>query len=224
MVPANNRAQKVNHENGPRQVNLRLIVMLAAVLALGVVAIAAIRIQHVSAHADTPDSPTGRESREVTGGQASETVFASVYVWAARMTVGEATDSEVTRLGYVPDATEPNSQGSLENNTFSYVGVDYTAQALFYQRMTGGDQQLVFKTDKPLPEHLVLHVGSHRFFVCETDAPRSEGGAHVWTLDQDLGWTEGRTTYAALLEPTKQQIEQGQVCPGTVTLPSDNQD
>ena len=163
-------------------------------------------------------SPLTRASPEsgVTQSHVDDSASATVYVWAARLVVGTATDSVTTYTGYIPDHVDQGRVSSLNPKTFTYGDVDYTIQALFLQQVIGGFQQLVFHADQRLPDHLILYVGNDSFSVSESVVMGSESNMHAWRLDEDLGWTAGQVEYPVLLESTGDQIEFGTMQPSTV--------
>ena len=200
---------------------LSMVATVALAMVLGIAAAAAINIQHASAQSAASNGANLVNNPDVGAEPAPRSVSGAVYVWAGMLTVGDATNSEAVRLGYVPDPDGQNSTGSLRNKTFSYGGVDYKLQALYYEQTADDVERLVLKANKPLPTHLRLFVGSARFLVAESDASECDCAAHVWTLDRDLGWTAGETMYLALLEPTREEIEQGLVGRVTASIAPD---
>ena len=221
MVSAYKRTGDHSVLNCSRKRIPSMIVTLALALVLVMVATAAIKIPHASAQFDASGSVELAKYQDATAGPTAQSVAATVYVWAGMMTVGDATNSEAVRLGYVPGPDGQNGAGSLLNETFSYDGVDYTLHALYYERTADDGERLVLKSDKLLPTHLRLFISSDRFLVAESDASECDCAAHVWTLDRDLGWTAGETMYLALLEPTREEIEQGVVSRVTASIAPD---
>ena len=122
-----------------------------------------------------------------------------VYVWATLMMVGMATDGATTFTGYMPDA-DMGTEGSLGHTSFNYDGVDYNVRAIFHQQALSGMQQVVFKADRPLPQHLVFYAGDDRFAVSDSLVMESGQNIHVWRVDESPGWEEGQRIPVALLE------------------------
>ena len=209
MIPAHKRIEDIG---APNCCKTRIVSMIATVvlaMVFGIVATAAIKIQTASAGLDTFDVAERARSPNVAVEPAPQPVSATVYVWGGRMTVGEQAIPETTRLGYVAGPDGLNSAGSLLNPRFSYGDVDYTIQALLSEQTADPEHRLVLKADKPLPAHLGLYIGDDRFLVDEAETSEFEGVSHAWTLDRDLGWTEGQIMYLALLEPTRHEFEDG---------------
>ena len=122
-----------------------------------------------------------------------------LLVWSARMIVGVESESTTTYRGYIPDALP--EAGDLAPATFDYRGEEYVVKALFQQDMTGGDPQLVLRTDRPLPNHLLLSVGNERVFVFTALVVTGQDeNTYTWPLDNGLGWEEGDVIYATLAE------------------------
>ena len=88
-------------------------------------------------------------------------------VWSATLTVGRASDSKTTYMGYFssPEITG----GALDVNTFIDDGVGYRIIYLVFQQ-TCSVQQLVLNTDKTLPNGLILQAGDDPFPVADSDA------------------------------------------------------
>ena len=211
MIPAHKRIGDIGAPNCCKTRVLSMIATVALAMVIGIVAIAAIKVQTASAHLEAFDVAVRAQNPNVAAEPAPQPVFATVYAWAGRMTVGEEENSEGVRLGYVAGPDGVNSAGSLLNPRFSYGDVDYTIQALFYEQTADPEYRLVLKVDKPLPAHLRLYIGDDLFLVDEAETSEFEGVSHFWTLDRDLGWTEGQIMYLVLLEPSHQEIEDGLV-------------
>ena len=122
-----------------------------------------------------------------------------VYVWAAFMTVGMATDGNTTYTGYMPGAVL-GAEGSLAHTSFTYGDTDYNVLALFHQQVNGGVQQLTLIADRQLPEYLVFYAGNDEFKVSESLTMGADQNIHVWRVDSGPGWTEGQRVIVALLE------------------------
>ena len=112
-------------------------------------------------------------------------------IWSATLTVGGASDSTVTYLGYAPPLAPDG--GGLDSTEFTYKGVEYHLEALFYQEHISGVRQLVFDAGAPLPENLVLQVDHRQFFVSDSLKLGSDGDIHAWRLSRSLNWTAGDT-------------------------------
>lgn len=208
MVLAYKRTREVGASKCCKKRILSMITILVLAVVLGIVATATIRMQHVSAHTDPQGSVYRTEQRDEFAGASLQDVTPGIeYVWAARVTVENFSDSTGTRLGYVSGTDDRDEVGSLQPSQFTYDGEDYTVQALYYQQTPEGVHRLVLETDQPLPAQLILHIGSDQFFGCEFVVLGSEGNTHVWTIARDLGWAGGRTTYAALFEPRVHQVQ-----------------
>ena len=238
MIPANNRFGSVAPAGEWPHTSWRAAIMLAAVVILGIIAMAFLGYKTAGAEASgeyggpaeyaANDSPTpaidygatwersvhanpmsvlagspaadpGYRSPQV---QESDRSSAEIYVWASRLTMGKAADDLTTYWGYMPSAMGQDNLGSLKPTAFMYQDVDYTVQALVLRQQTDGAQHLVFKSDKRLPDHLTLHIGDDRFPVSESAVMGTWSNMHVWSVGEDLGWTDGRSTYVVLLEPS----------------------
>ena len=112
-------------------------------------------------------------------------------VWVATLTVGGASDSNVSYLGFAPPL-DPEG-GALDDTEFSHGGVDYTVETLFYQVVSGGVEQLVFDAGAPLSDKLVLQVGHRQFFVSDSLKLGTDGDIHAWRLNRSLNWTVGQS-------------------------------
>ena len=119
-------------------------------------------------------------------------------VWRAIMTVGMASDSTVTFLGYLPAFDPP--EGDLDDTSFSHDGVEYSVDGLFFQDDAGGVKQLVFDAEIQLPDDLVLRIGNREFPVSESLKLGSGGSIHAWRMDDSLGWIEGEVMRVRLLD------------------------
>ena len=122
-----------------------------------------------------------------------------VYVWATFMTVGVATDGNMTYTGYMPGAVS-GAEGSLAHRSFTHGDTDYNVLALFHQQVNGGVQQLTLIADRQLPEYLVFYAGNDEFKVSESVTMGAGQNIHVWRVDSGPGWTEGQRVIVALLE------------------------
>ncbi len=91
----------------------RLATSSMTVMALGIIAVVVSRSQTADAYVGVRD---GNERRA----RPAEYAAAEVYVWAARLTVGESSDASATFWGYVPDAADEAGQGILAGKTFTY--------------------------------------------------------------------------------------------------------
>ena len=122
-----------------------------------------------------------------------------VYVWATFMTVGMATDGNMTYTGYMPGAVL-GTEGSLGHTSFTYQDTDYNVLALFHQQVNGGVKQVTLIADRQLPEYLVFYAGNDEFKVSESVTMGAGQNIHVWRVDSGPGWTEGQRVIVALLE------------------------
>lgn len=124
-------------------------------------------------------------------------------VWASDLTVGRTSDGLYIFLGYWHGATAAGDMGSLESTKFSYDGVEYAVQRLFLrERKTGGIQHLVFGTDVPLRDNLILQLGDQEFAVSESRVFGYWSTIYAWSFDTDPGWNPGHTTPVALIAPS----------------------
>ncbi len=157
--------------------------------------------------ASVPDIPThsnvAGSGTEEEAGPARE-----VYVWATFMTVGMATDGNMTYTGYMPGAAL-GTEGSLAHTSFTYADTDYTVLALFHQQVNGGFQQVVLSADKQLPENLVLYAGDDEFKVSESMTLGAKKNIHAWRVDSGPGWSEGQWMPVALLEDLEPEPASG---------------
>ncbi len=120
-------------------------------------------------------------------------------VWEASLTVGEASNSNITYLGYAPPLSPDG--GGLDVTTFSHDGVDHTVHSLYLQETPAGFRQLVMDADARLPEELVLKTGEDEFPVSESILFGLHQDFHGWRMDESLGWTEGQVIEVALMVP-----------------------
>ena len=130
-------------------------------------------------------------------------------IWSATITVGGASDSTVTYLGYAPPLAPDG--GDVDSTEFTYKGVEYHLEALFYQEHIGGVRQLVFDAGAPLPDNLVLQVDHRQFFVSDSLKLGANGDIHAWRLSRTLNWTAGQTLglqIRAMGGPLHQQLSQ----------------
>ena len=125
------------------------------------------------------------------------------WVWSATMTVGEASDSSTSYLGYSPSLGADG--GGLDDTDFSYDGVDYIIESLYYLEHDSGVMQLVFYAAAPLPDELVLQAGHQQFFVSDSLKLGANGDIHAWRLDRPLNWTEGQTVELQIRETGRSQ-------------------
>ena len=112
-------------------------------------------------------------------------------VRVATMTMGGASDASTSYLGYAPPL-DPNG-GGLDDTDFSYDGMDYIVEALFYQEQVGGVKQIVFPAGAPLPVELVLQAGHRQFHIYDSLKLGANEDIHAWRLDQPLDWAEEQT-------------------------------
>ena len=122
-------------------------------------------------------------------------------VWEANLTVGVASDSTITYLGYAPPLSPDG--GDLDVTTFSHDGVDYTVRGIYLQESIGGFRQLIFDGGARLPEDLFLEVGDDQFLVSESNLYGLNQNFHGWVMDESLGWTEGQVIEVALMQPAE---------------------
>lgn len=205
-------SHKIDGDDGARNCRRKrippMIAILVIAVALGIAATATISTQYTSAHAGPLGVIYAAEPRDALAGSPQQNTLPEIeYVWAARITVADAPTMSGTRLGYVSGTDHHDEVGRLEPGQFTYDGEDHAVQALYYQQTPESGHQLVFETDRPLPAGLILHVGSDRYFGCEFVVLGSEGNTNVWTITRDLGWEDGRTTYAVLFEPRVHQVQ-----------------
>lgn len=145
-----------------------------------------------------PDAPTPAAS-PVSNPEQPASPAKSVYVWAAFMIVGTATDDDTTYAGYIPGVTTGN-EGTLTHTTFAYGGIDYQINGLFHRQTNGATHHLVFQVDKTLPQYLTLNVGNLELPVRESSVGGPNRNIYTWRLDTGPGWAENQRIVAALTE------------------------
>ena len=209
MITDNRAAARIAPRRWRATNLLRITTVLAAVTALAIIGAASLAIHAAEAHARGPD-PSGHVGFQPHAGDGAA---AGVYVWASHMTMGISARPSAVYLGYMQGTTERSAQGTLNPTTFTHGDVDYEVRALALRQKNDGGQHLVFSTNKRLPDNLTLHIGDHRFAVSESMEMGIWGQVRVWSVQGDLGWTDGQTAYVALLEPTAEEIVPGEVCP-----------
>lgn len=124
-------------------------------------------------------------------------------VWSGRMTAGVGSDSGTDIKGYHPGLSPVIGQLILD--TFEYGGEKYVVEGLYQQSTRRGGLQLVLAVNRPLPEHLILSVGANRFFIFDASTMGDNDNVYLWSLDKDLGWSEGDIRYATLAEAQYQE-------------------
>lgn len=224
MVTAHKRTEDVDARKCCTKRILSMIAILVLAVTLGIVATMMIGMQLVSADDGLQGGVYRTEQRgELAGASLRDVTRGIDYVWAARVTVERIADTTGTSLGYVSSGDDRDEVGSLQPSQFTYDGEDYTVQALYYQQTPEGVHQLVLEADRTLPAPLILHVGSDQFFGCEFVVLGSETNTNVWTIARDLGWADGRTTYAALFEPRVHQVQPIMECLAASAEPGSEQ-
>ena len=112
-------------------------------------------------------------------------------VWQANLTVGYATDSITTLLGYMPEVY--GSDGALDLDSFSYDDQSFVIENLVFQQVLGGAMQLVLNANQRLPDDLVFQAKTQEYPIQESMALGLYNNIHIWRVDTPLDWTEGET-------------------------------
>ena len=139
---------------------------------------------------------------EAPGMFAPESASEMVEVWNATMTVGMATDGDTTYMGYAPGVSL-GTEGSLDDTSFTYDGTDYNVEGIFHQLVRHGFQQVVFISDKGIPEEMEFQAGDGRFPISESRVLGARKNIHAWPVDTGPGWVEHQNIVVSLMAPSE---------------------
>lgn len=190
--------------SGRRATSSRFPVLAPAALILTLLLVGAAILHYNTAHASSAAGPWADATQaNPVSGQQPASVSAQTEmdeVWSATMTVGLASDETNTYTGYVPGVSQ-GTEGSLDETGFTVDGAEYVVLEVYQQDFNSFVQQLVFHTDVPLPDDLVLRVDGADFPVSDATSAGVGGNILIWRLSEELGWQEGENVSLALLEP-----------------------
>ena len=106
------------------------------------------------------------------------------------LTVGRFSDDTGAYLGYY--AADNAKFGSLADDDFHYSWNDYVVTAIYYQETGTGDRQLVFATDRSVPNDFYIVLGNEEFQISDSTPLEGDSKIRVWQVEGDLGLADGQ--------------------------------
>ena len=134
-----------------------------------------------------------------------------VAVWNATMTMGKATDGDTTYMGYA-SGVSLGTEGSLDDTSFTYDGTDHDVEGIFHHQARHGFQQVVFVSDKGMPEEMEFQAGDDRFPISESRVLEARKNIHAWPVDMSPGGAEQQNIAVSLMTPSEPEPPPGPIC------------
>lgn len=214
MISTKAENKDVNAGRARARAWVRIAIVQATVIALGVIAAVSLGTHSVDAHSQSLDNVHGLDRHAHSGPVAAASEESvDVGVWVSELTVEKASGALGTFLGYLRGVPGRDDRGSLEPSAFVYGGQEFSVQALVLRPRNIGNQTLIFKADHEIPDNLVLHIGDREFPVSESMVLGPRWNIHVWGVVEDLGWTDGQSATVALTATSANQMEPEPILP-----------
>lgn len=195
---------------------LRIAIVQATVIVLGVIAAVSLGTHSVDARSESLDNVHGLDRHAHSDPVAAVSHEpADVAVWVAELTAERASGELVPFVGYWRDVQASEDRGTLAPDTFTYAGEQYAVQALVLRQRNFGNRTLIFKAERGIPDNLVLRIGDREFPVSESMVLGPRWNLHVWKFVEDLGWKDGDTATVSLTGPAADNMEPAPILPGS---------